>query len=113
MDLTAKSINEHSGVLELSGRLNAASSAALKDEVKRQVAEGRKDLVIDLSGTEFIDSSGLSALISGLKLCRESGGSLLICGLTEQTMTVFRVTMLVKVFPIYQTREEALGALRP
>jgi len=108
MEIQSRAIDEKRGVISPSGRLNAVSAAELKNEIRRQVASGHTNLVIDLKETAFIDSSGLSALVSGLKLTREQGGSLSLSGLNEQTATVFRLTLLDRVFQIFPDVERSL-----
>jgi len=98
-------------ILEVIGRLTAVSSSSLKSEFKKQIDGGIKTIVIDMGKMDFIDSSGLSSLISGLKQCREVGGSLRLCCLTDQTMKVLQITLLNRVFPIFSTIDEALSSL--
>ncbi|PKL23013.1 MAG: hypothetical protein CVV47_16970 [Spirochaetae bacterium HGW-Spirochaetae-3] len=108
MEITTRVIDEKRSVISPSGRLNAISASDLKKEIARQVASGRISLVIDLKDTAFIDSSGLSALVSGLRSTRERGGSLALSGLNEQTATVFKLTLLDRVFQIFPDVEQSL-----
>jgi anti-sigma B factor antagonist len=94
----------------VSGRLNAASALDLKSEIKRMVEGGYAEVIVDLSDVPFVDSSGLAALVSGLKATRQAGGTLKLAGLGEQARTVFRLTMLERVFEIYADAEEALAS---
>jgi anti-anti-sigma factor len=65
--------------------------------VTELVAAGRTRVVIDLSGTEFIDSSGLGALVSCLKKARQAGGDLRVAGPNQQALTVLDLTNLNRV----------------
>jgi anti-anti-sigma factor len=67
-------------------------------------------LAVDLSAVEFIDSSGLGALIGGLKAARTAGGDLRIAGATEQVVSVLRLTNLDKVLRVYDDPQSAYGA---
>jgi anti-sigma B factor antagonist len=96
--------------LGVSGRLNAASALDLKAKLKRMVEDGRVQVIVDLSDVPFVDSSGLAALVSGLKSTRQAGGTLKLAGLGEQARTVFRLTMLERVFEIYADAEAALAS---
>ena len=87
-------------VLALRGRIDAVTAPQLKSKLKDLVAEGQNQLVVDLTEVSFIDSSGLSTLVSGLRASRESGGTLKLVGLNEQTRTAFRLTQLDRVFEI-------------
>lgn len=95
-------------ILGLSGRLDALSESSLKDAVKDLVGQGRANIVVDMEGVNFIDSSGLGALISSLMAARDSEGDLRVCSLTEQVSMVFKVMRLHKVFKIFDSREDAL-----
>lgn len=92
-------------VLVLRGRLDAVTAPQLKSKLKGLVADGHDQLVVDLTEVPFIDSSGLSALVSGLRAAREAGGTLKLIGLNEQTRTAFRLTQLDRVFEIFPDRD--------
>jgi anti-sigma B factor antagonist len=107
MELTVHKIDETTSSIEVSGRLNAVNAPELKAKIKTLVTGGCQNIVIDLTQTVFIDSSGLSVLVSGLKATREQGGFLRLVGLNDQTFAVFKLTMLDKVFEMFKTTEEA------
>jgi anti-sigma B factor antagonist len=98
-------------VVALSGRLDAGSSQAAKDSFQQIVSHGASQLVVDLEQVPFVDSAGLSALVSALKLCRRAGGNVLLSSTQPQVQTVFSLTMLDRIFPIYPTRQAALDTL--
>jgi anti-sigma B factor antagonist len=97
-------------VLSMAGRLNAVSAQRAKDEIKALAGQDGPRLVVDLSGLDFIDSSGLAALVSGFKAASERGGSLRLCGLGRQVASVFALTRLDRVFEIFPGLEEALAS---
>ena len=101
---------ETCATLGVSGRLDAASALDLKSELKHSVEGGHVELIVDLSEVPFVDSSGLAALVSGLKATRQAGGTLKLAGLGEQARTVFRLTMLERVFEIYDDAGAALAS---
>jgi anti-anti-sigma factor len=94
-------------VVRLIGRLDLLSAASLKQRLAQEVAEGRQHIIVDLIDVEFIDSSGLGALIGGLKAARVAGGDLRIARPREQARTVLRLTTLDRVLRGYETVEEA------
>ncbi|KAE8764937.1 STAS domain-containing protein [Georgenia thermotolerans] len=95
-------------VVACTGRLNMVTSPHLRGELRSTVEAGTSRVVVDLSETSFIDSSGLGALIGGLKEARQAGGDLRIAGPGQQILTVLRLTNLDKVLRPYPTVEEAL-----
>jgi len=95
-------------VLTASGRLNMVSAPRLKTLVHDNVAAGHPRIVVDLGGIAFIDSSGLGALIGGLKTARQHGGDLRIAAAGEQVLSVLKLTNLDRILRPYATAHDAL-----
>jgi len=95
-------------ILTPNGRVDVESSPMVRQAILNAWDIGAKSVIINLSEVEFMDSSGLSALVSGLKALRKTGGQLSICNANAQIRTAMRLTMLDRVFPIFDTVEEAL-----
>jgi anti-sigma B factor antagonist len=98
-------------VVVLSGRLDANHAGEVKDLLKLAIGAGTARLIVDMTGVPFVDSAGLSSLVFGLKLARRAGGDIMLAGVQPQTLTVFSLTMLDKVFAIYPTQQAALENL--
>jgi anti-anti-sigma factor len=81
--------------------------------LKALAASAPKVIVIDLAQVDFIDSSGLSALVSGMKAVRKGGGSISLSRPRSQALTALRLTLLDRVFPIFPSIEEALNQSNP
>ena len=94
-------------VVRPAGRLNMVAAPALRQELHELVESGSNRLVVDLSGTDFIDSSGLGALISGLKVARQAGGDLRIASPTTQVETVLSLTNLNRVLRSHPSADTA------
>ena len=91
------------------GRLDLASASEFKQALNDAVNAGDRILVVDLSKVPFVDSSGLGALIGGMKATRLAGGDLRIAQVGEQARLILELTTLDKVMKLYSTVEEALG----
>lgn len=98
-------------VLAVEGRLNAVSALKLKEHIKKLVSSKINQIIIDLTNVTFIDSSGLAALVSGLKVTREAKGFFKLAGLNQQTITVLKITRLDRVFEIYDDTDSALASM--
>lgn len=85
------------------------AAPAVREAVTKIVDSGRSRIAVDLSGVDFIDSSGLGALISGLKSTRQAGGDLRIAGANDQVKLVLSLTNLERVLTPYDTVENAYG----
>lgn len=97
-------------VVRPSGRLDLVSAPQLRDIVAVSVANGIVGVVVDLQEVDFMDSSGLGAMINGLKTTRQAGGNLRIARPTPQAMVVLDLTMMHQILHPYASVEEALEA---
>jgi anti-sigma B factor antagonist len=96
-------------VIRLTGRLTMVSAPRLRQVVTETVGSGHTRVVLDLEGCEFVDSSGLGALVAGLKTARQAGGDLRIARVRPQVSTVLELTNLDRVLRSYPSVDRALG----
>lgn len=108
MDLE-RSVVDDVVVLAVSGRLNLSSASRLKAEVDAGISNGDTRIVLDLSALDFIDSSGLGAVIGGLKTARQAGGDLRIANPGEQVLTVLGLTNLDRILRPFPSVQDALS----
>jgi anti-sigma B factor antagonist len=71
------------------------------------VAARDLEIIVDLTGLEFIDSSGVAALARGRKHARLAGGDLVLAAPQEQVLRVLTLTRLIEVFPVHASVDEA------
>jgi len=90
------------------GRLDMASAPAFRERVKQLVESGSLRLIVDLGEVSFVDSSGLGAVIGGLKVARQAGGDLRIARANEQVKLVLELTSLNRLLQPYESLEKAL-----
>ena len=95
-------------VLRCEGRLTMGTAPTLRSAIDSAVTSGQARLVIDLAGTAFVDSSGLGALVSGLKRTRQVGGDLRIASPQEQVRMVLDLTNLDRILQPFDTVEDAV-----
>ncbi|AFZ31427.1 anti-sigma-factor antagonist [Gloeocapsa sp. PCC 7428] len=98
MNITHK--NGHMVVLHPQGRLDCDGSKRLEAQLTRLMVQRHSLWVINLSQVDFMDSTGLVALITGLKAARESGCRLVLCHLPEPVKLILELTQLDSVFEI-------------
>jgi anti-sigma B factor antagonist len=103
-------VGDDAAVIRPRGRLTMVVTQQLRTLIDETVQGGRARIVVDLGSCEFIDSSGLGALIAGLKTARQAGGDLRIAGVGPQIATVLRLTNLDRVLRPHDTVAGALGA---
>ena len=99
-----------SAVLRPVGRLDMVAAPQFRGVVDEAVGKGLHQIVIDCSGIEFLDSSGLGAVVAGLKRTRQAGGDLRIANVSGQALMVLELTTLDKVLKAYGSVDEALSA---
>jgi anti-sigma B factor antagonist len=91
------------------GRLTMTSARSFRDTVTEAIGAAQGAVVVvDLSQTEFVDSSGLGALVACLKTARQAGGDLRLAAPTEQATMVLGLTNLDRVLRPRPTVDEAL-----
>ena len=111
MEISQQALDPDITLIQLNGRLDAKSSERVKAALQALADQDQAKIIIDLEGVPFIDSSGLAALVSGLRMVRERGGIIVLSGAQSQAQIVFRLTMLDRVFAIYPTYQAARGSL--
>jgi anti-sigma B factor antagonist len=90
-------------------RVDAHSAGELKNAIAGLLDGGKAKVLVDLSEVDFMDSSGLSALISGYKAATAAGQSLRLAALRPQVRSIFELTRLHRVFEIYPSVEQGLA----
>jgi anti-sigma B factor antagonist len=86
-------------------------SAALRDTLK-QVLSSSREVVLNLSGVTYIDSSGLGMLVAVYSSARSSGADIKLAGLGQRLRDLMQITKLVTVFEVYDNEQQAIAAFR-
>ncbi len=87
-------------VVVVEGEVDVATAPSLRDELYRLIENGATWVVVDLSGMDFIDSTGLGVFVGALKRAREGGGGVELRGLKPSARKVFEITGLDSAFTI-------------
>jgi anti-sigma B factor antagonist len=95
-------------LLDVSGRLTSFETGALRDSVSRLLKGGRKDIVLNLSGLQYLDSSGIGELARIYVSVVKQSGQMKVIGLSSKVEEILRITQLYQVFPEFPTEEAAL-----
>lgn len=91
--------------------LDASTARAFKSALKPLLTQDAR-LVLDLSKVEFIDSTGLGALVSCLRLAHSSSGEIKLAGLTKPARALFELVRMHRVFEIFNDSDEAVVSYR-
>lgn len=95
-------------LIELRGRLTFFEVGVLRENISRLLAEGRKNIVLNLSALQYLDSSGIGELARIYVAVLKGGGEMKVVGLTRNVQEVLKVTHLYEVFPEFPDEEAAL-----
>lgn len=106
---TVEEISPDLAIIHAGSRLNMVSAPELRATVEKAVASGNTRVVVDLSTTEFMDSSGLGALIGALKIARAAGGDLRIAAVGEQVRMVLQLSNMDRILRPHDDPESAFS----
>lgn len=109
MDLSVEKINDVAVVTLNDDYLDASNSEEFKRDMT-PVTDADSRVVLDLSRVEFIDSTGLGAILSCLRRITGAGGDLKLGGVSKQVRAVFELSRMHRIVDILDTRDEAVKA---
>ena len=97
-------------VLQVTGQIDVSTAPTLREQMRDLGAKGTVHLIADLGQVDFLDSTGLGALVGGLKRLREAGGSLALVISAPRILRIFQITGLTNVLPAQRSVEDAITA---
>ncbi len=112
MQLEARTLGDFLVVKILDSRLGSDRATEFKEQMRQHIREGNRAIVLDLSLVDFLDSTGLGAIVSLYKTLAKDG-SISVCGVRDSLMRMFQLTRMDRIFQIYPTAEEAVGSVVP
>lgn len=95
----------------LRGRLDAAAAPELRNQLRSIIDAGRTRILVDLGAVDFVDSSGLSVLVTALKGARAAGGDVAVLKPTTDVRALLELTRLHLVFQVFEDEAVAVDAL--
>jgi anti-sigma B factor antagonist len=111
--LSEDALDERTHVISVSGEIHVSTAPEFSRRLNEAIAGGKTAVVLDLGGVEFIDSTGLSVLLNGLRRVTRAGGRMALVCTNPTVMRLFEITRLDSTFDILTTREAALDRVRP
>ena len=96
-------------IVSVTGELDLSTHDRLGEELA-SIAAGGNVVVVDLSTCDFIDSSGIRALLIGRQAAEDNGGALALAAAKPQVVRILEVTGVASALPIHASAEEALAA---
>jgi len=97
-------------IIRVTGEVDVSTVPMLRERMLELAAKGAVHLIVDMRGVDFLDSSGLGALVGGLKRLRERGGSLIPVISKPRILRIFQITGLSNALPLQPSVPAAITA---
>lgn len=111
MDLQLHTLSSNdTTIIAVAGEVELHSAAQLRTELLQACDKERPCIVIDLSGVNFMDSSGIGVIVGALKRARERGGTLSLVNPQPRVRRIFEITGLLGALPFFETVDDAVAA---
>ena len=95
-------------VVEVTGKLTSLESGALNNSIAQLLKEGRKQILLNLKGLTYLDSSGIGELVRTYLSVIKRDGEMKVVGLTDKAEEILKITKLYQVFQEFQDERSAL-----
>ena len=98
-------------VIDLSGRVTMGEAcAAIRDEIRDEIGQGNRKILLNLADVSYIDSAGLGELTAAYTTDRNRGGQLKLLNLTKRVQDLMQITKLYTIFDVYDDEKKAIGS---
>lgn len=109
MEVREEQLNGHP-VIVPQGDVDLGNSKDLQHRLRQTLNLKPRQLVVDLGGVPYMDSSGVATLVEAMQVSRRNGTSLVLCAMTDRVRSIFEIARLDKVFRIVDSRDQVGGA---
>jgi anti-sigma B factor antagonist len=93
-------------VIKIRGELDASSSIMLDNTIEQAMHATRKDILIDCYSLDYISSAGIGVFTSKIGDCEAQGRRIVLFGVSDKVLHVFKILGLDRVLPIFRSKEE-------
>jgi anti-sigma B factor antagonist len=108
-ELGEESSDSGAHVICVSGEIHVSTAPQLTKGLSAAIDSGKTAIVLDMTGVEFIDSTGLSVLLNGLRLVTQLHGRMALVCTNPTVLRLFQITTLDATFDIFDDRESAIA----
>jgi anti-sigma B factor antagonist len=108
--LTVRRASDSASIVDIQGEVNAFAENALMDAYTQATSANARFIILNFSGLEYMNSSGIGLLVTLLIRANRQKQRLVAFGLSEHYQQIFQLTRLNEAIGIYQTEAEALAA---
>lgn len=107
--METRTVESKPPIIELEGEVDVYTAPQLKQQMITLLEAGARELVVDLTKVDYLDSTALGVLIGGLKRMRERDGNMVLVCPSPRIRRVFEITGLDKIFEIFNTSDDAIA----
>lgn len=107
LQISDHALQDQTHVIEVAGQIDLYAAPEFKQRTREVIDAGAKRVIVDLSGVEFMDSTGLGVLVGALKRLRSAQGTLALVVTDYDIERMLELTGLDGVFDVYRSRDEA------
>jgi anti-sigma B factor antagonist len=101
-------------ILDVDGRITAGPhSSALRERIVQLSGEGRQNIILNLKGCDFIDSTGLGTMVVCYTALQKQGGALKLENLSKRQLELLVLTKLTTIFEIFDNERDAVNSFYP
>lgn len=109
MKIQTRQAGQNAEILTIEGELDFHATAEVRDAISKLTDKQSPKILIDFSGVNYIDSSGLAIFVEAFQKIKRYGGKLVLFGLTPSVLNVFEVARLNSIFRLASSEAEALS----
>ena len=109
--LSDESLDEQTHLIAVRGEVHVSTAPEFSERLNDAIAGGKTGVVIDMTGVDFIDSTGLSVLLNGLRRVTRARGAMLIACANPTVLRLFEITKLDSTFEILPDCDEAIARM--
>jgi anti-sigma B factor antagonist len=109
MEITITEMNRVD-LVTVTGRVDSSNAGQLGERLGEQVDSGSLNMVVDLSGVEYMSSAGLRELVAALKRVKKDGGDLRLASPSDRVREVLDLAGLSSIFEIFDDQVAAVGS---
>ena len=107
--ISDRAIDDRTHLVAVAGEIDIFTAPEFKQRVSAPIDAGRRRLIVDLSGTTFIDSSSLGVLIGAHRRLKRRGGTMVVVCDNDAIVKTFRITGLDGVFTLVSSIDDAVN----
>lgn len=111
VSMNVRKVNERAAVIDIRGEVNSSAENVLMDAYTQATSQGAEDIILNFSGMEYMNSSGIGLLVTLLIRAQRQKQRLLVYGLNEHYRQIFGLTRLDEAISIFNSESEALAAV--